>query len=227
MSDRRETRWKRRGGVYLLTLLSLCWLTGCTTLVVVEGSIPEPQLETLAYKVGVYYAEAFSTQYYEESIPQGGDWKVDFSEYNQQMTQSILDHVFRETVLSGPPDRQSLPGDQVVQVAGQVDGYVAPVITQYAFLVPSTSGLQFFSASIHYELWLYDREGRLITTWKTVGYGKSEVSSLTPGQSLAAATLEAIRDGTARMGIALTRNSDQNREINRWLTLMAANSSGS
>ena len=103
--------------------------------------------------------------------------------------------MFKSVVPVGEPP---LPPKQ----ARGLDGVIVPQIVKYGFLTPEISGLNFYSASITYRITLYTPGGRKVHEWTLVGYGKSQ-SGLFGGadDALAAATLEAIRDGGARIAI--------------------------
>ena len=202
----------------LVCLLSLPLINGCMTAIEVTGSVPEFKLDRLGYIIGACLTESFREQVYEESPKSGVRWKVDFSNQNDQMTRALLEHLFEQVIYVDEPGK--LPGDG----EQAVDGYLEPRVASYEFLVPQLTGQSAYSASIHYELYLYNKRGDLISVWKTVGFGKSELSSYTPGQALALATLNAIRDGTGRMGIELTRSaSQQNKPVLDWLKSMGDN----
>ncbi|MBD3646846.1 MAG: hypothetical protein HUJ31_05195, partial [Pseudomonadales bacterium] len=103
-----------------------------------------------------------------------------------------------------------------------LDGIIVPKIIKYGFLTPDISGLSFYSASIEYEIQLYDALGNRLGSWKVVGYGKSEASVFGHDEALGDATMLAIRDGGARIAIEL---ADQPAVV-RWVASHEGESGG-
>jgi hypothetical protein len=84
-----------------------------------------------------------------------------------------------------------------------LDGVFIPSIEKYGFLTPSIMGVEFYSASIEYRVAMYDKVGAKIGDWNIVGYGKSEGGMFSSDDAINEATVQAIRDGGARIAIEL------------------------
>jgi hypothetical protein len=110
------------------------------------------------------------------------------------------------------PEGDELDKKPIVLPAG-LDALLVPELLKYGFLTPQISGLDFFSASIHYRLRVYDRDGNLAVNWMIVGYGKSPDKVLGGGKALEQATTLAIRDAGARIAI----ETRQHPAVIRWL----------
>jgi hypothetical protein len=80
-----------------------------------------------------------------------------------------------------------------------IDAVLVPEIVDYQFLVPEISTLSFYEASIEYRLVLNDPDGAGIGEWKVIGYGKAEAAMFGAGEAVGEATMQAIRDGGARI----------------------------
>lgn len=195
--------------------LMLC-ISACSTSIQVSGTIPVPRLEKIPLHVGIHFSEEFKSVRHQESIRNAGEWTVEFGRQNYLVTRSLFQNMFAGAREVGHPSL----GSKATQEISGLDGLLVPRVTKYGFLLPKVSGLNFFSASIHYEIELYDLKGEKIAVWKTVGYGKSELSSQTPGQSLNAATLDAIRDGGARIGIEMVKH----RAFKKWMKSIKSSS---
>lgn len=217
MKHQRRSFSRIGSGCYrqLTLLMVLLLVKACTTSIQVSGTVPVPRLEKIPLNIGIHFSEEFKTIEYEESIKNAGDWKVDFGHQNYLMTRSLFQNLFAGVTEVGHPSL----GANAMELA-KFDGLLVPKITKYAFLLPNISGLKFFSASIHYEIELYNSKGEQVSVWKTVGYGKSELSSLTPGQSLNAATIDALRDGGARIGIEMVKH----KAFQKWMKSIKRNS---
>jgi len=177
-----------------LNLLILLVLPGCTTTVTVEGSVPTPLVEKMPARVGVYYSPDFKSFRHEESIAQRGSYQIDFGKQNLTFFRNLMSAMF-ESVVEVPE-----PPLSASQMQG-LDGVVVPEVVKYGFLPPAISGLNFYSASIHYRITLYDSHGKKVRDWTMVGYGKSEGGLFGGEEALGDATLLAIRDGGARLAI--------------------------
>ncbi|MEX2489105.1 MAG: hypothetical protein WD356_06195 [Pseudomonadales bacterium] len=183
-----------------------CTLTGCTTNVTVEGGVPTPVVAKMPLHVGVYFSDEFKTFQHEEVIEQAGTWKVNLGAQNVAFFRNLFDAMFESVSETGePPLAES--------EAERFDGIIVPRVAKYGFLTPQISGLNFYSASIEYEIVLYDSAGERLGSWNVVGYGKSEPGVFGHGDALGEATMLAIRDGGARIA---TNLADQ-PEITQWL----------
>lgn len=158
--------------------------------------MPTPLVARIPANVGVYFSPEFKSFRHEENIDQRGTFKVDLGDQNLTFFRNLMKAMFDQVVeVSEPP----LPAADMAQL----DGVLVPEIVKYGFLTPGISGLNFYSASIHYKLSLYDKAGNLVGDWTLVGYGKAEGGAFSGDDALGEATLLAIRDGGARIAIDL------------------------
>lgn len=190
------------GGVHEFVLRAmtvialLCAVQGCTTSVVVEGSVPTPLVTKIPARVGVHFSEEFRNYRYQESIRESGAWSIDLGSQNLSFYRNLLNSLFDSVrEVSEPP----LTAEEMAQL----DGVFIPRIEKYGFLTPSISGLKFYSASIEYRVALYDKAGNKVGDWNIIGYGKSEGGMFTGDDAINEATVLAIRDGGARIAIEL------------------------
>ena len=179
--------------------LILCLLgTSCTTSVTVEGSLPVPLVTSLPIRAGIYFSEEFSSFRYQEAIREAGKVDIDLGRQNRRFFEQLFGAMFAEVVQVDEP----LVRD------GSVDLIVAPEIDQYGFLSPAISGLNFYSASIHYRMNLLTPEGDPIASWQVVGYGKSPTAVFGAAQAVNDVTMTAIRDGGARIATGTRYQKD-------------------
>jgi hypothetical protein len=182
----------------LLLISALAILTGCTTTVEVQGTVPTPLVREIPANVGVYYDENFKNFQHTEVLETEGTWKINLGDQNLTFFQNLFTSMFSSVKpLSSPePDAEEAAG---------LDAIVIPRIEKYGFLTPGLSGLKFFSASIHYRITMVDMAGNELADWTVVGYGKSEGGAFSSDAALGDATMLAIRDGGARISIDLPR----------------------
>ncbi|XOV87681.1 MAG: hypothetical protein ACFHX7_22455 [Pseudomonadota bacterium] len=180
----------------LLGAIVVFALGGCTTSVTVQGTVPTPLVAQLPARVGVYYSPDFKSFRHEEVIEQRGTFKVDIGAQNLIFFENLMQAMFESVrVLNAAVPTPA-------EAAG-LDGVIVPEILKYGFLAPSISGLNFYSASIHYRISLFDMSGNKLGEWTLVGYGKAEGGVFKGDDALGEATLLAIRDGGARIAIDL------------------------
>ena len=188
-----QNRWHaaRATAVFVGALL----LSSCTKTVQVEGSLPTPRVRQLPAEVGVYYSDAFRAFQHEERVPEDGTWKIAIGDQNVRFFRRLLPAMFDSVTEVSSPE---------LAAEDRFDGVIVPEIVKYGFLTPTVSGLNFFSASIHYEITMLDDKGEKVGAWTIVGYGKSEAGALSSRRAaVMEATLLAIRDGGARLAIEL------------------------
>lgn len=200
-----------------VTLVAACLIlsAGCTTNVEVKGSLPTPLVKKLPLNMGVYYPPEFRNFTHREKIFEQGTWTVDMGTQNLEFFRGMFAAMFDQVVEIQDLDIPS--GDEVgtgtVSVPENLDGIIIPEIAKYGFLTPKISGLNFFSASIHYRISIYDKTGNLAVNWVVVGYGKSPTSMFGSSEALNDATILAIRDGGARIAIG----TFQHPAVLKWL----------
>lgn len=183
-----------------LSFLILIGLAGCASNIVVKGSLPSPLIASVPVKVGVYYSPAFKKFKYHEVIDKRQTYNIDFGHQNYEFFRVLMSAMFKSVVDVGAPP--SSPGS-----TSGLAGVIVPQIVKYGFLTPGISGLNFYSASITYRIKLYTPAGKKLQAWTLVGYGKSEGGSFGGDKrALADATLQAIRDGGARIAIDIPKD---------------------
>jgi hypothetical protein len=201
-----ELKYQRPGFVALLASFMLVMVAGCTTSVEVEGTIPTPLVYKIPANIGVHYSNEFKTFQYKEVLRDTGTWKINLGNQNLGFFQNLFTAMFH-SVEEVPEPPYKLGENQ------HLDGVIVPRIVKYGFLTPSISGLNFYSASIEYQILLYNRGGEVIGDWKIVGYGKNEGGMFGANEALGEASMLAIRDGGARIAIELSTQP----EVIAWL----------
>lgn len=180
----------------LFALVVVCSVVACTTSVKVQGTVPTPLVTKIPANIGVHFSDEFATFKYKEVLPNAGTWKIDLGGQNLRFFRNLLASMFDSIEeVAEPP----FPIGRMQHL----DGVIVPRIVKYGFLTPAISGLNFYSASIQYQILLYDRGGQVIGDWNIVGYGKSEGGLFGADDALGEATMLAIRDGGARIAIEM------------------------
>ena len=81
-----------------------------------------------------------------------GSWKISLGEQNYVFFRTLMETMFETT------QEVSEPPSSPTRLVG-LDGFVVPEIEKYGFLTPGISGLNFYSASIHYRVTLFNSDG--------------------------------------------------------------------
>ena len=171
-------------------------LQSCTTSVVVDGTVPTPLVSVIPARMGVYYSDEFRRFKHEEVFRDSGGWHIDLGKQNLRFFQNLTKSLFAEIQeVHQPP--------LTTEEMRDLDGVFIPSIEKYGFLTPSIMGVEFYSASIEYRVAMYDKVGAKIGDWNIVGYGKSEGGMFSSDDAINEATVQAIRDGGARIAIEL------------------------
>ena len=63
-------------------LLTLFLISGCTTSVVVEGTIPSPLVSKMPLRLGVYYPDGFKSYHHKEDLKEHGAWGINMGQQN-------------------------------------------------------------------------------------------------------------------------------------------------
>ena len=177
-------------------IVVLVLLSGCTTNVVVEGSVPTPLVTKIPANVAVYYDDGFKSFIHTEDLKEEGTWKIDLSRQNLTFFRNLTNALFDSVVEVDSPELT--PAQQAT-----LDGIFIPKIEKYGFLTPNISGLKFFSASIHYRITILDRNNETVADYIVVGYGKSQGGAFDNSKALGKAKMLAIRDGGTRIATEL------------------------
>ena len=179
---------------------------GCTATASIPADFPTPLVESLPIRVGVRYGEQFSHYQHREQIPSDREWVIDLGSANVALFDSVLGSMFDETQ---PVDQEI----GALAAAADLDAVIEPELESYEFSVPIESGDPFFTVWMTYRMRLYSGEGRLIAEWPVRAYGKSPQKLLDSDQSLAQATIMAMRDAGAELALEFASQP----RIREWL----------
>ncbi len=179
---------------------------GCTSTASIPADFPTPLVEPLPIRVGVRYGDQFSTYEHREQIPSDREWVIHLGSANVALFDSVLGSMFDETE---PVDREI----EAIAAAADLDAVIEPELESYEFSVPIESGDPFYTVWMTYRMRMYSADGRLIAEWPVRAYGKSPQKLLDSDQSLAQATVMAMRDAGAELALQFASQP----RIREWL----------
>lgn len=166
-------------------IAALFTLIGCSGTVTVTDQFPDPLVEPLPLRVGLFMSPEFRGYVHEDD-----DVGVKFELGSKQsaLYRTVFDSLFL----------------QAIEVSGHggdadLDLVIEPVLEEYAFLSPAETATNFYAVSLKYQMRLYSGDGELIGYWPFVAYGKNRTQMINKFESLGDATSLALRDAAAAL----------------------------
>jgi hypothetical protein len=172
--------------------------SACSSDVTVRQAFPTPLVERLPLRVAVVYAPELTSYVYKEKAARDRDWSVQLGEANVRMFDSVFGGLFAEArrVSALPAAATEMPG---------LDAIVAPTIDAFEYSLPSQSATDQYAVWIRYNLDVYAPDGQLIVRWPVSAYGQSGTGGLSDEESMARATVLALRDAAATIATGFPR----------------------
>lgn len=197
----------------VLSLSVLCAIiisSGCAggANVTVSVRIPDPLVQTVPLRMGVYYDENLLNYLHEEDLDYYGEYTIDLGSTQIPVFDRVFEAMFEAVV----------PMDSLSSDGMDIDAVLAPTIDQLQFSIPEQTRSEFFEVWIKYKMDLYEPDGSLIHTWNVMAYGKANQKNYGPMQrkkqpGLTEASTWALRDAAANVSFEFHRQ----QEIRDWL----------
>jgi hypothetical protein len=186
--------------VAVAALLAL--LVGCgPAKVVVKGDFPEPLMEPLPLKMGVWYEEEFAGhEFFDEAKSRNeSSWIVKTGEAQVQMWDTLLTGMFDSVVpMKGKPG----PG----QMNQNVDAVLIPHVAELQYAIPAHTNIKVYEIWMRYRFELVTASGDPIAEWTMSAYGKTPTAFLQSDEkAVNLAAVMALRDAGANFATNFTR----------------------
>lgn len=205
MTSDPDARYRHLTAVMLLLLLAGCG----PNKVVVQGSFPEPLLDPLPLRMGIWYDEAFAGhEFFDEAKSRReSDWLVKTGEAQVQMWDTVLSGMFEELV-----HMKARPGpDQMNQL---VDAVLVPHVDELQYAIPTHTNIKVYEIWMRYRFELLTVSGDTIADWTMTAYGKTPTAFLQSDEAAVnLAAVVALRDAGANFATNFTRVP----EVRDWL----------
>jgi hypothetical protein len=180
-------------GRTVATILCLLLGAGCSQSLAIPDRVPEPLVEPLPLRAGLYYTPEFSSWRHTERNAEQSSWDIGLGAANVGLFDRLAKRLFRDTArVSELPT----PDNPV-----NLDVIIEPAIDAFEISLPDQSKSDWYAVWIRYTLRVYGPEGELITIWKLSGYGEAGKNTLKPASSMEQATVLAMRDAAATISI--------------------------
>lgn len=198
----------RKSPLFLAILLA-----GCSTNVVVKGSVPASLSPVMPVNAGLVLDEQLRNYTYKSD--KGREISFAIGEAQTGMFSNIAKSMFRKvTVLDNIPDQAGEPDADSTAPGADLDLLVSPKVEEIQLATPFETKLKVFEVWIKYNLRVYAGDGEPIADWIMTAYGKTPTRFLKSDEdALNQAALVALRDAGARMTIEFPRVP----EIKAWL----------
>lgn len=173
----------------------ICLLSGagCSQSLTIPDRIPEPLVQSLPLRAGIYYTPAFSSYRHTEDNENQPAWDISLGAANTGLFDRLGKRLFRDTArISTLPT----PGNPA-----SFDVVIEPTIDAFEMSLPDQSASGQYAVWIRYTLRAYGPEGELISAWKLSGYGEAGKNTLKPALSMEQATVLAMRDAAATISM--------------------------
>lgn len=180
-------------GRVVAATLFLLLAAGCSQSLTIPDRIPEPLVQALPLRAGLYFTPAFSSYRYTEHEQGQVAWDVELGTANVGLFNRLGTRMFRDTAQIARLPTAGNPAE--------VDIIIEPVIDAFEFSLPKNSASDQYAVWIRYTLRVYGPEGELVTAWSLSGYGEAGERTLKPARSMEQATVLAMRDAAAAISL--------------------------
>lgn len=183
---------RRAAAVLGLVALAACTSTELET----RAALPQPLLEQLPVRVGIYYSKEFRDYVHRESRA-NMNYSVNLGPAHVTNLNWLLGAMFRDVVQVDDPAK-------IAAIVPPLTFVLEPRFEEYSFLTPKDVAGEAFIVTIRYLLTVYDGGGARVDSFAFTGYGREKSGALGNKEPLAAATQRAMRDAGAKIAVELT-----------------------
>jgi hypothetical protein len=179
----------RRGG-RALALGAAVLLAGCGGVQIAPvPTIPKALVVAAPVKVGVVIGGDMRNYAHNET--RGGvSWNIALGEGHVQHMRALYGAGFREVV--------EFPDLESARAAPGLSAIFEPRIDQYSFATTRDTGGEYVAVTIRYRINLFAPDGQPVDSFTLTGYGSGPGGGLSSSEPLTIATLNAMRDATAK-----------------------------
>ena len=177
--------------------VALALLTGCTaTKLATQSQLPQPLIDQLPARVGVYYSKEFREYIHKETRSEI-EYEITLGPAHVQNLDWLLKAMFAQVISVDDPTRVADLQPTLVMV-------LEPRFEEYSFLTPKDVAGEAFIVTIRYLLTVYDGSGARVDAFTLTGYGREKARALASKEPLQIATQRAMRDAGAKVAVEFT-----------------------
>ncbi len=188
-----------------LSLVSL--LVGCGgTVVNVDGRFPDPLVEPIPLKMGVFYSDQFRNYNHQIEDKNKGNYSISTGSSQVRLFDTLLNKFFTDT-----RQLSTLPSSTQPVALNAV---LAPEVEELQFTIPRETRSQVFEIWVKYRMNLYSGQGDPLLNWPITAYGKTPKAFMkSREEALEQAAIVALRDAGANFATSFSRLP----KLRRWL----------
>jgi hypothetical protein len=178
-------------------LLSACG----TKEVVVNGNFPEPLMDKLPLRLGVWYGDDFRNhEFFDEAKSRSeSEWLVKTGDAQVAMWDTLLPGMFREVM-----EMRAAPA--VGELNPVVDAVLIPHVDELQYAIPAHTSVKVYEIWMRYRYELVTSHGDPIAEWSMTAYGKTPTAFLqSDEEAVNLAAVIALRDAGANFATNFTR----------------------
>ncbi len=180
-----------------LAALFVLLLSACTgTKLAALAQLPQPLLDKLPARVGVYYSKEFR-EFVHKETRSDIDYEITLGPAHVQNLDWLLKAMFADVVPVEDPTHVAELQPPLVMV-------LEPRFEEYSFLTPKDVAGEAFIVTIRYLLTVYDGSGGRVDAFTFTGYGREKARTLASKAPLQIATQRAMRDAGAKVAVEFT-----------------------
>lgn len=174
-------------------------LTGCgPTRLIVKPGIPPLLMQPMPLAMGVRIPKSFA-EYVHKETGENRQWEIKLGAGQADAIRRVTGAMFEHTLVLG--DQAS--GDSAAIAAHKLNAILETTLDSYVYLLPTSGGADYYSATIGYKVNLLSVDGTLLGSWIYEGYGSAPSRGLGDSAGVQLVTGLAIRDACANLAVHL------------------------
>jgi hypothetical protein len=177
-------------------------LSACGTKeVVVQGNFPEPLMDKLPLRLGIWYGDDFRNhEFFDEAKSRSeSEWLVKTGSAQVAMWDTLLPGMFAEVIAM----RAAPAVDELNPI---VDAVLIPHVDELQYAIPAHTSVKVYEIWMRYRYELVTSRGDPIAEWSMTAYGKTPTAFLQSDEAAVnLAAVVALRDAGANFATNFTR----------------------
>lgn len=191
----------------IIILLAL-GLTGCSTQVVVQTSVPDPLVENTGVPIVLELKDSFSGFTYVEEKEDRLNLSIELGAASAQMSETIFSALGDLSIVTttSPTAEEQEAGVEMATVSIAENAIkVTPEFLTLQYSIPKENASNVYEVWLKYRFLLTDSGDAVLADWQLNGYGKIADSALEGHESPIREALDiALRDVGAQLAIGFT-----------------------
>jgi hypothetical protein len=174
-------------------------VSGCgPTRLTVKPEIPPLLIKPMPLAMGVRIPKSFA-EYVQKETGETRRWEIKLGAGQADAIRRVTAAMFEHTLALG----DQAPGDAAAIAAHKLNAILETTLDSYVYLLPTSGGADYYSATIGYKVNLLSVDGTVLGSWIYEGYGSAPSRGLGDSAGVKLVTGLAIRDACANLAVHL------------------------